>query len=156
MTNAFANEDEDGAPASDRPDGYVAAAEPGITTIGEEAERVTAARLMRRFKLFVTGFVVGFALIIFLPAFANVSSSVAVNLSLVCWNNLLLFLCLALAWTFRISENEHVYLQLGADGADVGALDTQIEMSGMAQGVVEAPVRVDASAPEPDDKFTID
>lgn len=136
-----------------------------VTTISEEAERVTAARLLRRFKLAVTAFILGFTVIIFLPAFTSASGSTITDISLVLWNGLLLMLCMALAWTFRIKEVENVYLQLGdeAEGNDVGNLETQIEMSGMSAGVARAderarepPVEVDAGAADPDEHFTLD
>ena len=116
-----------------RPDGFAAVeGAPEITTVAEEADRLGNARLMRRFKNVVMAYIIGRVLSVFLPAFGTddptSTTAAAVIAGTVLWYLMRYLLMLALAWVFRIREQDTMYLPIGADEETATQLDTHVRL----------------------------
>lgn len=128
---AEADEDAMQAAMEARPDGFAAVdGEPEITTVAEEADRLGNARLMRRFKHVVMAYIIGRVLSVFLPAFGTddptSKTAAAVIAGTILWYLMRFLLMLALAWVFRIREQDTMYLPIGADEENATQLDTHV------------------------------
>jgi hypothetical protein len=94
------------------------------TTVAEEVQRLNAARLMRRFKAAVTGFLVASILAFCVPVYAY--DTRVGGIVWMTWNALALALLCALAWVFRVQPEGDVYLALADNENDSAALDTRV------------------------------
>ena len=85
-----------------------------------------SAKLLRRFKLSATAYVLVDIVVLFLPPFVTTDGSATDNICRVGWNLVKLAFLLVLGWVFRPVEESNAYLQLGTYEGERPTLETHV------------------------------